>query len=72
MRSKINKELEKVRSVMTEMLLKAVPKTSANEAIAKRLENPLKILLPITIKYQPEGRREREAALSKITNPKGC
>ena len=49
------------------MLLKSMPKDLAAEAITKRLENPMKILLMVMIKYQPGGRREREALLSQIT-----
>ena len=52
---------EKTRSIITEMLLKAIPKDLASEAIAKRLDNPTKILLLIMVKYQPGGRKEREA-----------
>ena len=39
------KEYGKVRSVVAEMLLKALPKDLSEEAITKRLEDPMKILL---------------------------
>ena len=68
----VNKDYEKLRSVVTEMLLKALPKSLAAEAITKRLDNPLKILLMILIKYQPGGRKEKEAILHQITNPEVC
>ena len=66
------KEYTKVRSVIAEMLLKALPKDLSAEAITKRLEDPMKILLLVMIKYQPGGRREREALLNQITNPESC
>jgi hypothetical protein len=66
------KEYGKVRTVVAEMLLKALPKDLSAEAITKRLEDPMKILLFVMIKYQPGGRREREALLNQITNPEYC
>jgi len=68
----VDEKYAKVRSVLTEMLLKAIPKSISAEAITKRLENPLQILLLVIVKYQPGGRREREAVLSQITNPEVC
>ena len=65
-------EYAKVRTVVAEMLLKALPKDLAAEAITKRLEDPMTILLFVMIKYQPGGRREREALLNQITHPEGC
>ena len=62
----------KNRAVITEMILKSIPKELAAEAITKRLGNPLKIFLSIVIKHQPGGRKEREALLSQITNPEAC
>jgi hypothetical protein len=62
----------KVRSVITEMLLKAIPKDLASEIITKRFEDPMKILLVIMIKYQPGGRKERGALLQQITYPEAC
>ena len=50
--------LSKVRSVITEMLLKALPKDLSAEAITKRLDDPMKILHFIMVKYQPGGRKE--------------
>ena len=67
-----SKDYEKVRAVTMEMLLKAMPKDLAAEAITKRLDNPLKVLLLIMIKYQPGSRKEREAILNQITNPEAC
>ena len=52
--------------------LKALPKDLSAEAITKRLEDPMKILLFVMIKYQPGGRKEREALLNQITNPEYC
>jgi hypothetical protein len=68
----VDVKYEKVRNVITEMLLRAIPKNLAAEAITKRLDNPLKITLLIVIKYQPGGRKEREAILTQITNPEAC
>jgi hypothetical protein len=68
----VNPVYEKTRSTITEMILKAIPKDLASEATTKRLDNPLKILLLIMIKYQPGGRKEREAILKDITNPEAC
>ena len=68
----VDPKYEKTRSIITEMLLKAIPKDLASEAITKRLDNPTKILLLIMVKYQPGGRKEREALLSQITNPEAC
>ena len=65
-------EFAKVRTVLADMLLKSMPKDLAAEAITKRLEDLMKILLAVMIKYQPLGRREREALLSQITQPEYC
>ena len=62
-------EFAKVQTVIAEMLLKSMPKDLTAEAITKRLEDRMKILLMVMIKYQPGGRREREALLSQITQP---
>jgi hypothetical protein len=43
------------------MLLKAFPNDLSAEAITKRLEDPTKTLLFVMLKYQPGGRKEREA-----------
>ena len=67
-----NEVYAKVRLTITEMILRAIPKELASEAITKRLEDPLKILMFIIVKYQPGGRKEREAILSQITNPEAC
>ena len=42
-----SEEFSKVRSVIAEMILKAIPKDLAAEAITKRYEEPMKILLMI-------------------------
>ena len=65
----IDEDHSKARSVITEMLLKAIPRELASEAITKRLEDPRKVLLLIMIKYQPGGRKEKEAILTQITHP---
>ena len=65
-------EYAKVRTVVAEMLLKALPKDLAAEAITKRLEDQMKILLFVMIKYQPGGRREQEALHNQITHPEVC
>ena len=65
----VDESLIKIRSVMTEMLLKALPKDLAAEAITKRLEEPTKILLFVMIKYQPGSRKEKENLLAQIINP---
>ena len=65
-----SEEYQKVRNVITETLLKAIPKDLANEAITKRFETPEKILLFIMTKYQPGGKKERESILRMIIEPK--
>ena len=64
-----SEEYQKVRNVITETLLKAIPKELANEAITKRFETPEKILLFIMTKYQPGGKKERESSLRMIIEP---
>ena len=47
-----SKDYEKVRSIITEMLFQAVPKSLAAEAITKRLDTTLKSLLRVVINYK--------------------
>ena len=66
------KELSRVKANNTEMLLKAIPKETAPEAVQKRYDAPTKVILLIMIKYQPGRRREQEALLQKISCSEAC
>ena len=48
-----NKEFSRVKTIITEMPLKAIPKEIVTEAAQKRYDDPTKVTLLITIKYQP-------------------
>jgi hypothetical protein len=62
-------EYTKVKSVIHEMIMKALPKGFRTEAVQKRYSDPEAIMLMIMIKYQPGSRREKEALLQQIQNP---
>ena len=53
-------EYSKVRAIITEMLLKAIPKDKATVAAHKRYNHPIKVTLLIMMKYQPGSRKERK------------
>ena len=61
MMKKKRKKYSKVRAIIAEMLLKAIPKHIAAGAAQKRRNDPIKVMLLIMIKYQPGSRREKEA-----------
>ena len=54
------------------MLLKAAPKDLVTEAVQKRHDDPMKVMLMIMVKYQHGSRKERESLLQRITNPEAC
>jgi hypothetical protein len=62
-------EYTKVKSIIHEMSMKALPKGLKTEAIQKRYSDPEAIMLMIMIKYQPGSRREKEALLQQIQSP---
>ena len=59
----------KIKSIIHEMILKAIPKEIATEATQKRFEEPINLMLLIMIKYQPGSRKEKEAILQQIGSP---
>ena len=61
-----------MRAIITEMLLKAIPKDVATEAAQKRHNDPIKVMLLIVIKYQPGSRKEKETLLQQISCPEVC
>ena len=65
-------EYSKVKAIINEMLLKAIPKDLVIEALQKRYENPTRVRLMIMAKYQPGSKREKEALLKQIANPEAC
>jgi hypothetical protein len=58
-----------VKAIITEMLLKAIPKDIATEAAQKRYNSPIEVTLSVMIKYQPGSRKEKEALLQQISCP---
>ena len=59
----------KVKSIIYEMVMKALPKGLRTEAIQKRYSDPEAVMLMIMIKYQPGSRKEKEALLQQIQSP---
>ena len=49
-----------------EMILKAVPKDLATEAVQKRYEEPTDLMLMIMTKYQPGSRRKKKCSYSRL------
>jgi hypothetical protein len=75
-KTNLNKELDKeeyskVKAVIKEMILKAIPKELADEVTQKRYENPAEIMLMIMVKYQPGTRKEKEAYENMFTYTSG-
>ena len=62
-------EYAKVKTIIHEIILKAIPKEIATEATQKRFEEPINLMLLIMIKYQPGSRKETEAILQQIGSP---
>ena len=52
-------EYSRVKAIIMEMILKAIPKDLAAEAITKRIDDPMVVLLFIVIKFQPGSRNKR-------------
>ena len=59
-------EFARVKAIIHEMILKALPKEIVTEAIQKRYKDPIQVMLLIMIKYQPGSRKEREVILNQI------
>ena len=51
-----NEAYSKVKAIITEMVLKAIPKEVVTEAVQKRYDDPTKVTLLIMRKYQPGSR----------------
>ena len=62
-------EFSRVKAIIHEMILKALPKEVVTEAIQKRYKDPIQVMLLIMIKYQPGSRKEREVILNQIGYP---
>ena len=62
-------EYTRVKAIIMEMILKAIPKELATEATQKRFEEPTEVLLMVMTKYQPGSRQEKERLLQQISNP---
>jgi len=62
-------EFSRVKAVIHEMILNALPKEMVTEAIQKRHKDPIQVMLLIMIKYQPGSRKEREVILNQIGYP---
>ena len=52
------------------MIMKAIPKELMTEAVQKRHGDPAAAMLMNMVKYQPGARKEKEALLQQIQNPK--
>ena len=65
-------EYTKVKAIIQEMIMKALPKELKIEAVQKRYETPEAIMLMIMVRYQPGTRKEKEALLQQIQNPESC
>ena len=63
------KEYSQVKSIIQEMIMKALPKGLRTEAVQKRYSDPEAIMLMIMVKYQPGTRKEKEALLQQIQEP---
>jgi hypothetical protein len=62
-------EFARVKAIIHEMILKALPKEIVTEAIQKRYKDPIQVMLFLMIKYQPGSRKEREVILQQIGCP---
>ena len=65
-------EYLKVKAIVVEMILKAIPTDLATEAVQKRYEEPIEVTMMIMAKYQPGSTSEKEALLQRITRPEVC
>jgi hypothetical protein len=59
-------EFSRLKAIITEMLLKAIPQEIVTEAVQKRYDNPTKVTLLIMIKYQPGSQNKRKRSCSKL------
>ena len=62
-------EFSRVKAIIHEMILKALPKEIVTEAVQKRYKDPTQVMLLIMIKCQPGSRKEREVILKRIGYP---
>jgi hypothetical protein len=62
-------EFARVKAIIHEMILKALPKEIVTEAIQKRYKDLIQMMLFLMIKYQPGSRKEREVILHQIGFP---
>jgi hypothetical protein len=53
-------EYSKVKAVIKEMIMKAIPTILMTEAVQKRYEEPEDLILMIMVKYQPGTKKEKE------------
>ena len=53
-------EFARVRAIIHEMILKALPKEIVTETIQKRYKHPIQAMLLIMIKHQSRSRKERQ------------
>ena len=59
-------EFSRVKTIIHEMILKAIPKDIVTEASQTRYKDPIQAMLFIMIKYQPGSRKEKEVILNQI------
>ena len=52
-------EYSKVKVIIMETPLKAIPKDLATEATQNRLDEPMEVMLTIMARYQPGSRKEK-------------
>ena len=62
-------EFSRVKAIINEMILKAIPKDIVTEAIQERYKDPIQAMLLIMVKYQPGSRKEKEVILNEIGYP---
>jgi hypothetical protein len=62
-------DFARVKAIIHEKILKALPKEIVTEAIQKRYKDPIQVMLLIMIKYQPGSGKEREVILNQIGYP---
>jgi hypothetical protein len=65
-------EYTKVKAIIREMIMKALPKDLMIEAVQKRREDPTEIMLMVMVKYQPGSRSDKTALLNHIQSPEVC
>ena len=65
-------EFNRVKAIIHEMLLEAIPHDLVKETVQKRRTDPIQVMMLIMIKYQPGSKKEKKALLQQITNPEVC